>query len=247
MTGYEIRHTKYATRNAPIEPMTAPNDAPRTPRDRRLNRLLDEKAVAVLRTDDPAALPPIAEALLDGGISAIEVTMTVPGALGTLEEVKATVGDRGIVGVGSVLGADDVLGAVEAGAEFVVSPVCKRSVVDTAHEQGVPAIPGALTPTEIQTAHEAGADVVKVFPASQMGQGYLGAVKAPLPHLRLCPTGGVSLEDAGEWLRAGAAMVGVGSALLERGDLETGDYAAVTKNARRLRQSIDAVDDADLR
>jgi 2-dehydro-3-deoxyphosphogluconate aldolase/(4S)-4-hydroxy-2-oxoglutarate aldolase len=202
---------------------------------------LDEKAVAVLRTDDPAILPPIAEALLAGGIVAIEVTMTVPGALGAIQEVKSTVGDDGIVGVGSAIGAQDVLGAVEAGAEFVVSPVFKREVVDVAHQHDVPALPGALTPTEIQTAHEAGADVVKVFPASTMGMGYLGSVKAPLPHLRLCPTGGVSLDNAGEWLRSGASLVGVGSALLDGADLAAGDYAPITANARQLRRSVAAV------
>jgi 2-dehydro-3-deoxyphosphogluconate aldolase/(4S)-4-hydroxy-2-oxoglutarate aldolase len=113
--------------------------------------------------------------------------------------------------------------------------------VDTAHQQDVPALPGALTPTEIQTAHEAGADVVKVFPASTMGKSYLGSVKAPLPHLQLCPTGGVSLDDAGEWLQAGAAMVGVGSALLQGADPATGDYDRITANAQRLRRSIEAV------
>lgn len=210
-------------------------------RNERVNRLLDEKAVAVLRAEDPAFLPPIAEALLEGGISAIEVTLTVPGALGGIAETKEAVGEDGIVGVGSATGAQDVLDAVGAGAEFVVSPVFKREIVDVAHEQDVPAIPGALTPTEIQAAHEAGADVVKVFPASTMGKSYLGAVKAPLPHLRLCPTGGVSLADADEWLRAGAAMVGLGSALLEGADPEAGDYDQVTANARRLRRTVDAV------
>lgn len=218
--------------------MTVPKNT--SSRARRVDRLLDEKAVAVLRTDDPALLPPIAEALLEGGIAAIEVTMTVPGALGVIEEVKSTIGDDGIVGVGSATGAADVLGAVEAGAEFVVSPVFKREIVDTAHEHDVPAIPGALTPTEIQTAHEAGADVVKVFPASTMGKGYLGSVKAPLPHLRLCPTGGVSIDDAGAWLQAGAAMVGLGSALLDGATPAAGDYDQVTTNARRLRRTVDA-------
>jgi 2-dehydro-3-deoxyphosphogluconate aldolase/(4S)-4-hydroxy-2-oxoglutarate aldolase len=228
-------------RNLLAEPMTAPDDDSQTPRAHRLERLLGEKAVAVLRTDAPASLPLIAEALLEGGISAIEVTMTVPDALGTIEAVRSTVGDNGIVGVGSVLGAQDALEAIQAGAEFVVSPVFRRGIVDTAHQHDVPALPGALTPTEIQTAHEAGADVVKVFPASAMGQSYLGAVKAPLPHLRLCPTGGISLEGAGEWLQAGAAMVGVGSALLDGVDLETGNYEPVTTNARRLRRSLKAV------
>jgi 2-dehydro-3-deoxyphosphogluconate aldolase/(4S)-4-hydroxy-2-oxoglutarate aldolase len=129
--------------------MTASLDDRSATRAGRVNHLLDEKAVAVLRADDLASLPPIAEALLEGGISAIEVTMTVPSALGAIEETKATIGDDGIVGVGSATGAQDVLRAVDAGAEFIVSPIFKREIVDTAHEQDVPAIPGALTPTEI--------------------------------------------------------------------------------------------------
>ena len=232
-----MRATAFGT--VTISAMIASSTNTSSARAQRVDRLLDEKAVAVLRTDDPAALPPIAEALLEGGIAAIEVTMTVPGALGAIEEVKTTIGDDGIVGVGSATGAKDVLGAVDAGAEFVVSPVFKREIVDTAHEQDVPAIPGALTPTEIQTAHEAGADVVKVFPASTMGKGYLGSVKAPLPHLRLCPTGGVSIDDAGAWLQAGADLVGLGSALLDGADPEAGDYDQVTANARRLRRNVD--------
>lgn len=214
-------------------------DNSQEPRASRLTRLLDEKAVAVVRTDDAAALPPIAEALLAGGIGAIEVTMTVPGALGAIEQVCSIVGDDGIVGVGSVLAAEGAVEAIKAGAEFVVSPIFKRSIVDTAHQHAVPALPGALTPTEIQTAHEAGADAVKVFPASTMGMSYFGSVKAPLPHLRLCAMGGVSLDDAGNWLRSGASMVGVGSALLEGADPERNDFGQVAENARRLRRSLD--------
>jgi len=204
--------------------MSTSSDDRSATRAGRVNRLLDEKAVAVLRTDDPASLPPIAGALLKGGISAIEVTTTVPGALGAIEETKAAVGDDGIVGVGSATDAKDVVDALGAGVEFVVSPVFKREIVDT--------------------AYEAGADVVKVFPASTMGEGYLGSVRAPLPHLRLCPTGGVSIDDAGEWLRASADMVGLGSALLEGIDPAAGDYDQVTANARRLRRNVDAASDS---
>lgn len=215
-------------------------DTPSSTRARRVERLLDCGAFAVLRTDDPASLPPLAEALIEGGVFAVEVTMTVPDALSAVESVIETVGEGGIVGVGSVLDAKTVLRAVRAGAEFVVSPVFKREIVDTAHQHDVPAVPGALTPTEIQAAHEAGADLVKVFPASTVGREYVGAVKAPLPHLRLCPTGGVSLDGAGDWFRAGASMVGVGSALLDGISPDEGDYAPAAENARRLRQSIDA-------
>lgn len=224
--------------------MNVPDDNSQVSRTHRLERLLDQKALAVVRTDDAASLPPITEALLAGGIAAIEVTMTVPGALGAIEEVCSIVGDDGIVGVGSVLTAEDAVEAIEAGAEFVVSPIFKRSIVDTAHQHAVPALPGALTPTEIQTAHEAGADAVKVFPASTMGKSYFGSVKAPLPHLRLCAMGGVSLSDAGDWLRSGASMVGVGSALLDGADPERNDYSQIAENARNLLQSLDAASEA---
>lgn len=208
-------------------------------RTRRLERLLDAGAVAVLRTDEPDRLPRVAEALLDGGLSALEVTMTVPKALSIVRQLTDDIGDRALIGVGSVRTAQMTLEAVQAGAEFVVSPIFKRGIVDTAHQYDVPALPGALTPTEIQTAHEAGADVVKVFPAKTVGMDYLRAVQAPLPHLRLMPTGGVGLDDAGDWIRAGASIVGVGSSLLGEA-VEGRDYEQVTRNAQRLRQSVDA-------
>lgn len=208
-------------------------------RARRVERLLEQKAVAVLRTDEPDRLPYVAEALVEGGISLLEVTMTVPDALSVVRQLKEVFGAQALVGVGSVLNAQMTMEAVRAGAEFVVGPVFRRDVVDTAHQHDVPALPGALTPTEIQTAHEAGADVVKVFPAKTVGRGYLRAVKAPLPHLSLMPTGGVGLEDAGDWLRAGASVVGVGSALVGTA-VSDGDYAQVTRNARRLRESVEA-------
>lgn len=208
-------------------------------RARRVERLLEQKAVAVLRTDEPDRLPHVAEALVEGGISLLEVTMTVPDALSVVRQLKEVFGGQALVGVGSVLNAQMTMEAVRAGAEFVVGPIFRRDVVDTAHQHDVPALPGALTPTEIQTAHEAGADVVKVFPAKTVGQDYLRAVKAPLPHLSLMPTGGVGLEDAGDWLRAGASVVGVGSALVGTAAAD-GDYAQVTRNAWRLRQSVEA-------
>jgi 2-dehydro-3-deoxyphosphogluconate aldolase/(4S)-4-hydroxy-2-oxoglutarate aldolase len=204
----------------------------------RLERLVESGAVAVVRTQDAGRLPAIAEALLDGGITAVEVTMTTPDALSAMTSVKEAVGDGGIVGIGSVTDAATTRAALQAGAEFVVSPVCKASVVEAAHADDVPAVPGAFTPTEAQRAHEMGADLVKVFPASMGGPDYIRALKAPLPHLTLMPTGGVGLDDAGAWLQAGAAVVGVGSALLAGAEAE--GPAAITDNARQLRQSLDA-------
>lgn len=220
--------------------MADSSSAPSPNRTRRKQRLTASGAVAVIRSDDSSGLPAIADALVRGGVTAVEVTMTTPDALDSIEAVRESVGTAGIVGMGSVTDPQSAHDAAAAGAEFVVSPVCKASIVRAAHEHEVPAIPGAFTPTEAQRAHEAGADLVKIFPASIGGPHYLRALTAPLPHLDLMPTGGISLDGAGEWLRAGATVVGVGSALLEGGDPEADDYTHITDNARTLRGSIDA-------
>jgi 2-dehydro-3-deoxyphosphogluconate aldolase/(4S)-4-hydroxy-2-oxoglutarate aldolase len=212
-------------------------------RTRRRERLTETGAVAVLRTDAPAVLPAVAEALLDGGITAIEITMTTPSAQSAIEAVKDVVVEEGIVGVGSVTGPQMTQDAIQAGAEFVVSPIFKSSIVNAAHEFDVPAVPGAFTPTEVQHAHESGADLVKVFPASTGGPNYIRALKAPLPHLDLMPTGGVSKENAGDWLQAGAEVVGVGSALLDGVNLQGDNYSSIARNARRLRENLDAARD----
>lgn len=212
-------------------------------RARRREQLTETGAVAVLRTNIPTVLPAVAEALLNGRITAIEITMTTPNALSAIEAVRSEVAEDGIVGVGSVTDSQTTRDAIRAGAEFVVSPIFKNSIVDTAHELDIPAVPGAYTPTEVQHAHESGADLVKVFPASTEGPSYIRALKAPLPHLNLMPTGGISKENAGDWLRAGAEVVGVGSALLSGVNLQGDDHSSITRNARRLRESLDAVGD----
>lgn len=209
-------------------------------RTHRKHRLTEAGAVAVIRSDDASGLSAIADALVRGGMTAVELTMTTPEALDSIEAVRQSVGTTAIVGMGSVTHPQTVHDAAAAGAEFVVSPVCKAAIVRAAHEHEVPAIPGAFTPTEAQRAHEAGADLVKIFPASIGGPEYLRALTSPLPHLDLMPTGGISLDGAGQWLRAGATVVGVGSALLEGGDPKAGDYAYIAENARTLRKSIDA-------
>lgn len=204
-------------------------------------RLTESGAVAVIRMAEAERLVKVAEAIRRGGITAIEVTMTTPGALSVIEEVARQMeGDEEVlVGVGSVTDAETVERATEAGAQFVVSPIFKEEIVEAAHRRGAPAIPGAFSPTEIQWAHEAGADLVKVFPASILGMKFIKAVRAPLPHLRLVPTGGVTLTNAGDWIRSGAAAVAVGSALLDKEAIAAGDFDQLTNNARTLRRSID--------
>lgn len=204
------------------------------------DQLVEAGAIAVLRMDDTAPLMQVVDALRKGGVIAIEITMTMPHALHAIETVARGMGDAVVVGVGSVRDAETTRRAVDAGAQFVVSPIFKTEIIQAAHQRGVPAMPGAFTPTEIQHATEAGADVVKVFPADILGMNFFKAVLAPMPHLKLMPTGGVSLTNAGAWLQAGACAVGVGSALLDKQAIAEGNFDQLTDNARVLCRSIAA-------
>lgn len=208
-------------------------------REQILDSVLASGAVAVVRMADSGRLVRVAEAIAEGGVTAIEVTMTTPNALAVIEDVSRQLGDAVIVGVGSVLDAETTRQAVDAGARYVVSPVFKREIIEESHRMGVPAMPGCFTPTEVLTATEAGADTIKVFPADVLGMSFFKGVLAPMPHLRLMPTGGVSLTNAGDWIRAGAVAVGVGSALLDKQAIAAGDWATLTRNARTLRQSVE--------
>ena len=219
-----------------MAPLARPS---RMTRSEFLDAALAPGAVAVIRLADSGRLVRLAEALAEGGVTAIEVTMTTPNALDVIEAVDREMGDAIALGVGSVLDAETTRQAVDAGARYVVSPVFKSEVVKEAHRMGVPAMPGCFTPTEILAATEAGADVIKVFPADVFGPSFFKAVLAPMPHLRLMPTGGVSLTNAGDWIRAGAVAVGVGSALLDKRAIADGDWATLTANARTLRQSVE--------
>lgn len=208
-------------------------------------RVAAEQAVAVVRTDSPDAMVELARALLAGGVSCIEITLTVPGALDAIRRVAEDLAQDAdapevLIGAGSVLDAHQAEAAIEAGARYVVSPVFKRDIVEAAHSLDAAAMPGCFTPTEILTATEAGADVVKVFPADALGMAFFRGVLAPMPHLRLMPTGGVSLTNADGWVAAGAVAVGVGSALVDKRAVAAGDWATITANARTLRATLDA-------
>lgn len=204
-----------------------------------LDRILASGVVAVVRMPDSQKLIRVVEAIREGGITAIEITMTTPNALDVIAEVARSMSDAVEIGVGSVLDAATGRRAIDAGARYVVSPIFKREVIDVAHEHGCPVMPGAFTPTEIQAATEAGADVVKVFPADIVGMPFFKGVLAPMPHLKLMPTGGVSLTNAGDWIRTGAVAVGVGSALLDKKAIAEGNFARLTENARTLRSSVE--------
>jgi 2-dehydro-3-deoxyphosphogluconate aldolase/(4S)-4-hydroxy-2-oxoglutarate aldolase len=194
--------------------------------------------VAVIRMKDPAKLRAVFDALADGGVRAIEVTMTVPGAVDLIAELARSL-PRGIVlGAGTVIDPRTARAVIDAGARFIVSPVLRRDVVSVCLERGIVSAPGCFSPTEILDAHEMGADVVKVFPATALGPQYIKDLRAPMPQLRLMPTGGVTLDNAGDWIRAGAAAVGVGSALLDSGAIADGRLDVIAANARRIVASV---------
>ena len=207
-------------------------------RESVVNKLVENGAVAVIRLGDSNKLVKVAEAVYKGGVISIEITMTTPNALGVLEYCVKEFGDTMLFGIGSVLDAATAKAAIEAGAKYVVSPIFKKEIIDEAHKHDIPAMPGAFTPTEIITATEAGADIVKVFPADVLGMAFFKGVKAPMPHLKMMPTGGVSLTNAGDWLKAGACAVGVGSALLDNKAIAENNFDLLTENAKTLMQSI---------
>jgi 2-dehydro-3-deoxyphosphogluconate aldolase/(4S)-4-hydroxy-2-oxoglutarate aldolase len=196
--------------------------------------------VAVIRMRDPAKLRAVVDALVDGGVRALEVTMTVPNAVSLIRELAPTMPEGFLLGAGTVTDAATVNAVVDAGARYIVSPVFRREVIRACHDRGVAAAPGCFTPTEILDAHDAGADIVKVFPATTLGPQYIKDVRAPLPQVKLMPTGGVTPENAGDWIRAGAVAVGVGSALLDTTAIERGRFEVIAEKARRIVANIAA-------
>lgn len=192
-----------------------------------LTRVLDRGIVAILRSSNGERLVQAAEALLAGGVDVIEVTFTVPNVLEIIGAVRARLGDRVLLGAGTVLDAESARAAMLAGAEFIVTPVVSRPVIEICRRYDKLVMAGAFTPTEILAAWEAGSDIVKVFPADVGGPAYLKAIHGPLPHIRLLPTGGVNLETLADFVKAGAAAVGLGSALVEQSALERGDMQRI--------------------
>jgi 2-dehydro-3-deoxyphosphogluconate aldolase/(4S)-4-hydroxy-2-oxoglutarate aldolase len=196
--------------------------------------------IAVIRADSPDALVDVARSLATGGVTACEITMTVPNAIEAIRTVSRELGDDATIGVGTVLDAATAEAAIAAGAEFVVSPILDPAVVETAHRHDKVAIPGALSPTEALAAWNAGADVVKIFPANHFGPRYFRDLHGPLPQIRLTPTGGVNLETTAQWIEAGAVAVGVGSALVRKDLLATGDWAQMTDLAAQYVSAVAA-------
>ncbi len=203
-----------------------------------LQRVLNHTIVAVIRAESGELLADVAESLLAGGVEVMEVTFTVPRAVRVLEQVADRIGDRILLGAGTVLDAETCRTAILAGAEFIVSPSTHVDVIQTCKRYSKLVMPGAFTPTEVVTAWQAGADIVKVFPSEITGPRYLKALHGPLPHVRLMPTGGVNLETAAEFLRCGACALGVGSSLVDPKVVAAGDLKKIENLARQYVQIV---------
>ena len=197
-----------------------------------ISRLTNPGIIAVIRAQSSEQVPAVCEALLAGGVIAIEITMTTPNAIAAIRDASARFGERAVVGVGTVLDANTCRDAIAAGAQFVVTPVLRPELVPMAHAANVPIMLGAYSPTEAQLAHEAGADFVKIFPADGLGPAYMKSLRGPLPQLRLIPTGGVDVNNVADFLKAGCAAVGVGSLLVSAKILETADWPELTRRAQ---------------
>jgi 2-dehydro-3-deoxyphosphogluconate aldolase/(4S)-4-hydroxy-2-oxoglutarate aldolase len=197
--------------------------------------ITETRLVAILRLPDLSRALRLSQALLEGGASVQEFTLTNPEALEAIKEVRAKLPafneGRAAVGAGSVRSLAEAEAAITAGAQFIVTPITQLEVIAACKEAGVPITPGAFTPTEIATAWEAGADIVKVFPARMLGPGYVKDILAPMPYLKLMPTGGVDLENLGDYLDHGAVAVGVGGNLLDKEAISNGDWEKITASA----------------
>jgi 2-dehydro-3-deoxyphosphogluconate aldolase/(4S)-4-hydroxy-2-oxoglutarate aldolase len=204
----------------------------------QLNRVLDRRIVAVIRAASGERLVDVARALIAGGVDVLEITFTVPRAIDVLKRVADAVGGEALVGAGTVLDSETARAAMLAGAEFVVSPNLNVDVIRLCRRYDKLVMPGAFTPTEVLAAWEAGADIVKVFPCDSVGPGYLKALHGPFPQIRLMPTGGVDIDNAAAFLKAGACALGVGSSLVSKTAVDSGDMAAITAMAKRFVTAI---------
>jgi len=208
-------------------------------KDTVLNQILDTGVVAIMRASSSDQLLSAAEAILEGGVSAIEVTMTTPNAMEVIRQATAKFGSQVLFGVGTVLDSETARAAILAGAQFVVCPTLNLGTIQICNRYSVPVMPGAYTPTEILTAWEAGADVVKVFPASVGGPDFIKALRGPLPHIRLAAVGGVNVNTTADFFRAGVSVVGVGGELVNQKLLDGRDFKTISERAQAFRRLAD--------
>jgi 2-dehydro-3-deoxyphosphogluconate aldolase / (4S)-4-hydroxy-2-oxoglutarate aldolase len=207
-----------------------------------LARIKDLAVVPIIRTPDSKSALAAVEAVFEGGIDCVEITMTVAGALKAIETVADRYGDKILLGAGTVLDPETARACLLAGAQFFVTPSLNVRTIEIARRYSRPIFPGGLTPTEILAAWEAGADGVKVFPCNALGGAkYIKSLKAPFPHIDLIPTGGVNLETVADFLTAGSSAVGVGSELVDAASVSSGNYQAMTERARKFREIVASV------
>jgi 2-dehydro-3-deoxyphosphogluconate aldolase/(4S)-4-hydroxy-2-oxoglutarate aldolase len=203
-----------------------------------LDGILECGIAAVVRGESDELIMRAIEAALAGGVNVIEVTFTVPNPLEIIGRLAAKVSDEVILGAGTVLTPEMAANAVDAGAQFIVSPSTNPATIDMAKSRGVPVFPGALTPTEVITAWQAGGDIIKIFPANVMGPSYLKDLHGPFPDIPFMPTGGVDLSTARTWLEAGAVCLGVGGALIDKRLMASGDFGEITNRARKFGEIV---------
>jgi 2-dehydro-3-deoxyphosphogluconate aldolase/(4S)-4-hydroxy-2-oxoglutarate aldolase len=204
----------------------------------QLRRVLNCGIVAVVRSPDSQQLVDVARSLVDGGVDVIEITMTVPDALDVVRRVRLALGDRILLGAGTILDTETARAALLAGAEYLVTPTLNLDVIRLCQRYAKLIMPGAFTPTEVLTAWEAGADIVKVFPAEVLGPAYFKALRGPLPQIRAMPTGGVDLTTAADFLSAGACCLGIGSQLIEPKAVAEGNFDRIRDLARQYRAIV---------
>ena len=204
-----------------------------------IKQIKDTGLIPVVRATSADEAMRAIDAIREGGVSVLEVTMTVPGAVGVIEQLTKKYGSDVLVGAGTVLDAETARACMLSGAQFVVSPALNLETIECCRRYGVAVLPGALTPTEVLQAWTAGADFVKVFPAGALGgASYLKALKAPLPHIELVPTGGVSLKTAADFIKAGASALGVGADLVDLKAIRDGQASVITERAKQFVQIV---------
>lgn len=207
-------------------------------KEKTLQDIIDCGVIAIVRVGSAQEAVEVCEAIAKGGVKSIEVTMTVPGAIDAIKEFKSAVKEEVLVGAGTVLDPQAAGAAILAGAEFIVSPILNLGVIEVCRRYSKVVIPGTLTPTEILTAWEAGGDIIKVFPATVAGPQYLRDIKGPLPQIRLCPTGGVNLENTPDFIKAGAVVVAAGTSLVDKKAVSEKKYGIITENARKFVEAV---------
>lgn len=203
-----------------------------------INTIKENKIIAVIRLRETDKLKKVVDSLLNGGIKIIELTMTIPNAIEQINKISEEFINDALIGAGSVLNSKTAKDVIDAGAKFVASPIFNEEVISLVHSYELPMIPGCFTPTEIINAHNHQADFIKVFPADNLGTSFIKSILAPMPQLKLIPTGGVTIDNAKDWLKAGCIAVGIGSALIDSNLINNNNYTQLTENSKKIVQNI---------